>query len=76
MTLVEYAGKDDDDAPFSKTQTRQANRREKVYGLFHLGYDTYSIAKMVNVREDTALRMLTIERCKRKFLQNPYEVQS
>ncbi|TGR82326.1 hypothetical protein EN866_34850 [Mesorhizobium sp. M2D.F.Ca.ET.223.01.1.1] len=75
MTLVEYAGKDEDDTPFSETQTRQANRREKVYGLFQIGYDTYSIAKMVNIREDTALRMLTIERCKRKFLPSPYGVQ-
>ncbi|TGR83029.1 hypothetical protein EN866_34435 [Mesorhizobium sp. M2D.F.Ca.ET.223.01.1.1] len=76
MTLVEYAGKDRDDEPFSESQTRQANRREKIYDLFGLGYDTHSIAKMVNISESTALRLLTIERCNRKFLPSPYGVQS
>jgi hypothetical protein len=76
MALVEYAGKDDDDLPFSEMQTVMADCRDRTFELFRLGYDTYSIANIVKISEGEALRLLTIERCNRKFLPSPYGVQS
>lgn len=71
--LVQFAGKDPDEKPFSASDTRHSLRRSRAYDMFNLGYDTTVLAKRFQVTEATALRWVSIERSKRLGLPSPYE---
>jgi hypothetical protein len=81
--MVPYAGKDDEDVPFSRHARRVTTenlptdpwprRRRKVYDLFRMGYDTAALSDRFKVKEYTILRWINIERAAAKSLPNPYE---
>lgn len=69
MTLVPFAGQD----PWDSVRPSSAGQR--AYDLFtEFGYDTMQVAKRMNISEAKAERLITIERCRRSGLPNPYEV--
>jgi len=77
MALVEYAGKDPEDTPFSTRLTgweaTRHSRQHQAYRRFLFeDEDTMQLAERYGVQERTVLRWITEERCKRLGLDSPY----
>jgi len=81
MALIDYAGKDPDDMPFSARVTgwecTRHSRQLQAYRRFLFeGEDTMQLAERYSVREATVLRWISNERSKRLNLPMPYGVTS
>lgn len=73
--LVEYAGKDPGDIPYSMKLTdweaSRQSRSYQAYQYFRRGLDTIELAEKYQVKEPTVIRWITKERSKRLGLPNP-----
>ena len=79
MALIDYAGKDQEDTPFSTRVTgweyTRHSRQFQAYRRFlFYGDDTMKLADRYGVRESTVLRWISNERSKRRNLPSPYGV--
>lgn len=63
MTLIPYAGKDE--------ERRAFNQPARALQMFNNGKDTLDIARHFGISEATALRWITVERSDLRGLPNP-----
>lgn len=68
MALIAYAGRE----PFAEGD-RGSEKRDRAYRLFKRGRDTQEIADIMNIRESTALRYISVARANEHGLPLPYE---
>lgn len=78
--LVAYAGKDPEEPPLDTPETKYLHRKthtrpEMAYRMFRMGRDTLDLAARFSREEQTIVRWITAERCKRLGLPNPYQAQ-
>jgi hypothetical protein len=66
--LIAYAGKES-----FQEGDRGSEKRDRAYRLFQRGRDTQEIADIMNIRESTALRYISIARSLEIGQPNPYE---
>lgn len=72
MTLIPYAGKDGNERQVDAFGHITPRRAVSAYARFLGGMDTLEIAKRYCVSEPTVLEWVTLERCARRDLLNPY----
>lgn len=70
--LVQFCG--DDLPPRVYTGPRRIHHPDAA-SLFRLGKDTASIASLIETTEAKVLKRVTLERCERLGLANPYEAE-
>jgi transposase len=77
MPLIDYAGKDPDDIPFSTRLTgwdaSRQSRQFQAYKKFQRGMDTAKLAEIYGAKEQTVLKWISNERSKRLGLPTPYQ---
>lgn len=77
--MVPYAGRDPQDRPFSNYVPGWKSpgaKHLRGVRMFKAGMDTMQIAERLGVKERTVERWITVERCERLNLPNPYEASA